>query len=95
MNPVLFWVGVLAATLMAMGAIPAVGSLSAIRDDYPLAVGLVRATVIGAVDVYCASMLASWWVYAQDPSLPYNLVPVYVAASSWIVVPAIVALRPA
>jgi hypothetical protein len=34
-------------------------------------------------------------VYAQDSSLLYYLVPVYVAASSWLVMPGIVAaLRP-
>ena len=81
--------------LMAIVATPVVGSLLAIREDYHLTVGLVRATVIAAVAIYCASLLAFWWVYAQDSSLPYYLGPVYVAASSWLVVPAVVAaLRP-
>jgi hypothetical protein len=81
--------------LMAIVATPIVGSLFAIREDYRYTVGLLRATVIGAVAIYCASLLAFWWVYAHDGSLPYYLVPVYVAASSWLVVPGIVAaLRP-
>jgi hypothetical protein len=81
--------------LMAIVATPLIGSLFAIREDYRYTVGLVRATVIAAVAIYCASLLAFWWVYAEDSSLPYYLVPVYVAASSWLVVPAVVAaLRP-
>jgi hypothetical protein len=81
--------------LMAIVATPVIGSLFAIREDYHYTVGLVRATVIVAAAIYCASLLAFWWVYAQDSSLPYYLVPVYVAASSWLVVPGIVAaLRP-
>jgi MFS family permease len=59
--------------LMAIVATPVVGSLVAIREDYRLTVGLVRATVIAAVAIYCASLLAFWWVYAQDTSVPYYL----------------------
>jgi hypothetical protein len=81
--------------LMAIVATPVIGSLYAIREDYHHTVRLDRATVIVAAAIYCASLLAFWWVYAQDSSLPYYLVPVYVAASSWLVVPGIVAaLRP-
>ena len=81
--------------LMAIVATPVIGSLFAIREDYHHTVRLDRATVIVAAAIYCASLLAFWWVYAQDSSLPYYLVPVYVAASSWLVVPGIVAaLRP-
>jgi uncharacterized membrane protein len=81
--------------LMAIVATPLVGSLFAIREDYRHTIGLVRATMIAAVAIYCASLLAFWLVYAQNSSLPYYLAPVYVAASSWLVVPGIVAaLRP-
>jgi len=75
--------------LMAIVATPVVGSLFAIREDYHLTVGPVRATVIAAVAVYCAALLAFWWVYAQDSSLLYYLAPVYVAASSWGIVAAL------
>ena len=81
--------------LMAIVATPVVGSLFAIQEEYHYTVRMGRATVIAAVAIYCASLLAFWWVYAQDSSLLYYLVPVYVAASSWLVVPAVVAaLRP-
>ena len=81
--------------MMAIVATPLVGSLFAIREDYRHTVGLVLATVIAAVAIYCASLLAFWWVYAQDSSLLYYLVPVIVASTSWVVVPAVVAaLRP-
>jgi hypothetical protein len=85
--------------LMAIVATPLIGSLFAIREDYRYTVVPVRATVIAAVAVYCASLLATllaiwlgrggegWWLY--------SLVPVIVASTSWLVVPAIVAaLRP-
>jgi hypothetical protein len=80
--------------LMAIVATPVIGSLFAIREDYPYTVRLVRATVIGAVAIYCASLLAIWLIPGED-SLRYPLVPMIVASSSWVVVPAIVAsLRP-
>jgi hypothetical protein len=46
--------------LMAMVATPLIGSLFAIREDYHYTVGLLRATVIAAVAIYCASLLAIW-----------------------------------
>jgi hypothetical protein len=80
--------------LMAIVATPVIGSLFAIREDYHYTVGLVRATVIGAVAIYCASLLAIWLVHGVEGWL-YSLVPVIVASSSWPVVPGIVAsLRP-
>jgi hypothetical protein len=45
--------------LMAIVATPLIGSLFAIREDYRYTVGLVRATVIGAGAIYCASLLAT------------------------------------
>src|SRR5215208_2662527 len=80
--------------LMAIVATPVIGSLFAIREDYHYTVRLVRGTVIAAVAIYCASLLAIWLVHGVEPAL-YSLVPVIVASSSWLVVPAIVAsLRP-
>jgi hypothetical protein len=80
--------------LMAIVATPVIGSLFAIREDYHYTVGLVRATVVGAVAIYCASLLAIWLVHGVEGWL-YYLVPVIVASSSWLVVPGIVAsLRP-
>jgi hypothetical protein len=80
--------------LMAIVATPVIGSLFAIREDYHYTVGLVRATVIGAVAIYCALLLAIWLVHGVEGWL-YYLVPVIVASSSWLVVPGIVAsLRP-
>jgi hypothetical protein len=76
--------------LMAIVATPLIGSLFAIREDYHYTVGLVRATVIGAVAIYCASLLAIWLAHGVEGWL-YYLVPVIVASSSWVVVPAIVA----
>ena len=80
--------------LMAIVATPVVGSLNAIREDYHLTVGLVRATVIAAVAIYCASLLVFWLILGED-SVLYFLVPAFVASFSWLVVPTIVAsLRP-
>lgn len=84
--------------LMAIVATPLIGSLFAIREDYRHTVGLVRATVIGAVAIYCASMLATLlaiWLVRGGEGWLYSLVPVIVASTSWLVLPAIVAaLRP-
>ena len=77
--------------LMAIVATPLIGSLFAIREDYHYTVGLVRATVIAAVTIYCASLLAIWLAHGVEGWL-YYLVPVIVASASWVVVPAIVAL---
>jgi hypothetical protein len=68
--------------LMAIVATSVVGSLFAIREEYHYTVQMGRATVIAAVAIYCAPLLAFRWVYAQDSSLLYYLVPVYAAASS-------------
>ena len=88
-------------TLMAMVATPLTGSLFAIREDYRYTVGLVEGpTLIGAVAIYCASLLATlvaMWLRSVEPGwlfLPLVL-PLIVASSSWVVLPAIVAaLRP-
>ena len=48
--------------LLALVATPVIGSLFAIREDYHYTVRLVRATVIAAVAIYCASLFAYWIV---------------------------------
>jgi hypothetical protein len=77
--------------LAALVATPVIGSLVAVREEGPLAVRLGRASVIGAVAIYCASLLA-WSVYGGQEGLPYSYAPVIVGSSSWLVVPGIVAL---
>jgi hypothetical protein len=85
--------------LMALVATPLIGSLFAIREDYHYPVPPVRATMIAAVAIYCASLLAAllaiWLVRGGEAWLYALLVPVIVASTSWVVVPGIVAaLRP-
>ena len=84
-------------TLMAMVATPLIGSLFAIREDYRYTVALVEGpTVIGAGAIYCAALLATlvaMWLRSVEPGwlfLPL-LVPLIVASTSWVVLPAIVA----
>jgi hypothetical protein len=77
--------------LAALVATPVIGSLVAIREEGPLAVRLGRDSVIAAVAIYCASLLA-WLVYGGQEGLPYSYAPVIVASSSWLVLPAMVAL---
>ena len=77
--------------LMALVATSVIGSLVAIRqEEGHITVPLGRATVIAAVAIYCASLLA-WWAYGVE-DWPYYLAPLIVASSSWAVLPAIVAL---
>jgi hypothetical protein len=82
--------------LMALVATPLIGSLFAIREDYRYPVPPVRATMIGAVAIYCASLLAAllaiWLVGGGEGWLYALLVPVIVASTSWVVVPGIVAM---
>jgi hypothetical protein len=85
--------------LMAIVATPVIGSLFAIREDYRYTVVPVRATMIGAVAIYCASLLAAllaiWLVGGGEGWVYALLVPVIVASTSWVVVPGLVAaLRP-
>ena len=75
--------------LLALVATPVVGSLVAVRQEGPLTARLGRATVIAAVAIYCASLLA-WWAYGAE-DWPTNYAAI-VAASSWAVLPGIVAL---
>jgi hypothetical protein len=79
-----------AFALMALVASPIVGCLVAIQEEGPLTVRVGRATVIAAVAIYCASLLA-WWAYGLE-DWPYYLAPLIVASSSWAVLPGLVAL---
>jgi hypothetical protein len=86
-------VGAVALALMALVATSIIVSLVAVQREAPLTVRLGRATVVAAVAIYCASLLA-WWAFAGD-YWPYYLTPLIVASTSWLVVPGIVAaLRP-
>ena len=82
--------------LMAIVATPLIGSLFAIREDYHYTVGLLRATGIAAVAIYCASLFAYWIVTdAFGFTIDYwssLFAGMVVAASSWVVLPGIVAM---
>ena len=82
--------------LMAIVATPLIGSLFAIREDYHYTVGLVRATGIASVAIYCASLFAYWIVTdAFGFTIDYwssLFAGMVVAASSWTVLPGIVAM---
>jgi hypothetical protein len=77
--------------LLALVATPVVGSLVAVREEGPLTARLGRATGIAAVAIYCASLLA-WWLVPVEEVWLYAWSPFIVAASSWAVLPGIVAL---
>jgi hypothetical protein len=87
--------------LLALVATPLIGSWFAIREDYRYTVALVEGpTLIGAGAIYGASLLATlvaMWLRSVEEGwlfLPLVL-PLIVASSSWLVLPAIVAaLRP-
>ena len=87
--------------LLALVATPLTGSWFAIREDYRYTAALVEGpTLIGAGAIYGASLLATlvaMWLRSVEPGwllLPLVL-PLIVASSSWLVLPAIVAaLRP-
>jgi hypothetical protein len=77
--------------LLALVATSVIGSLVAIhQEEGHITVRLGRATVIAAVAIYCASLLANWLVHGEW-NLLYYLVPLIVASCWWLVVPGIVA----
>jgi hypothetical protein len=85
-----------AISLMALVGTSVVGSLVTVQEEegHSVAVRLDRMTVIVAVAIYCASLLAYslyWLVPGQH--LPSFLATYVVAASSWLVLPAIVVVR--
>jgi hypothetical protein len=78
-------------SLMAVVGAPAMGSLFAVYEDEGyISVRLGRVTVIAAVSIYCASLVA-YWLIPEDTS-PSSFAPYVVAAISWPVLPAIVAM---
>jgi hypothetical protein len=79
-------------SLMALVGTPAMGSLFAVQEEegHSVTVGLGRVTVISAVAIYCASLVA-YWLVPEDTS-PSYFAPYVVAAISWPVLPGIVAL---
>jgi len=84
-----------AISLMALVGTSVVGSLVTLQEEegHSVAVRLGRVTVIAAVTIYCASLLAYslYWLVPADFSLPRFLAPYVVAAISWLVLPAMVA----
>jgi len=70
-----------------------VGSLVAVHEeeDHSIAVRLSRVSVIAAVAIYCASLLA-YWLEVFGESWSTVLATLIVAGSSWLVLPAIVAM---
>ena len=82
-----------AISLMALVGTPVTGSLVTLQEEegHSVAVRLGRVTVIVAVTIYCASLLAYslYWLGAAD--LSSFLTPYVVAAFSWLVLPAMVA----
>jgi hypothetical protein len=79
-------------TFTALVITAAMGSLVAVQEeeDHSVAVRLGRASVIAAVAIYCASLLAHWLV--PGDTSPSYLAPYVVAAFSLPVLPAIVAM---
>ena len=72
------------------------GSLVTLQEEegHSVSVRLGRVTVIVAVAIYCASLLAYslYWLVPEEYLLTSFLATYVVAASSWSVLPAIVAM---
>jgi hypothetical protein len=81
--------------LMAIVGTSVVGSLVTLQEEegHIVSVRLGRVTVIVAVAIYCASLLAYslYWLVPEE-YLPSFLATYVVAASSWPVLPAIVVM---
>jgi hypothetical protein len=84
-----------AISSMALVGTSVMGSLVTLQEEegHSVAVRLGRVTVIAAVTIFCASLLAYslYWLVPADFSLPSFLAPYVVAAFSWLVLPAMVA----
>ena len=83
-------------SLMALVGTPAVGSLVAVREEGQVAAPTIRATLITALAIFCASLFAYWIVteafgFTID-SWSSLFARMVVAASSWVVLPGIVAM---
>jgi hypothetical protein len=85
-----------AISLMVLVGTSVVGSLITLQEEegHSVAVRLGRVTVIVAVAIYCASLLAYslYWLVPEEYLLTSFLATYVVAASSWSVLPAIVAM---
>ena len=83
-------------SLMALVGTSAVGSLVAVREEGQVAAATIRATLITALGIYCASLFAYWLVTdAFGLTTDYwssRFAGMVVAAASWPVLPAIVAM---
>ncbi len=93
----IFWFSVTTVSsvprLMALAALiatPAIGSLGAILESGTIAVRPLWATLIAALTIYFASSIAFWAVPGED--WPAYRAGIVVAASSWPVLPGIVAM---
>jgi hypothetical protein len=76
--------------LMGLVGTPAISSLVAVRKKGQIEARILRPTQITGLAIYCASLLTYWLVVGQ--SLSSILAPLMVAATSWLVLPGIVAL---
>lgn len=87
--------GFVAAAISLLGLVgtSVVGSLDAVHEeeDHSVAVRLSRVSVIAAVAIYCASLLA-YWLEVFGESWSTILAALIVAASLWLVIPGLVAL---
>jgi hypothetical protein len=82
--------------LMALVGTSAVGSLVAVRGEGQVVASMIRATLITALAIYCASLFAYWLVTdAFGLTTDYwssLFAGMVVAAASWPVLPGIVAM---
>jgi hypothetical protein len=82
-------------SLLALVGTSAVGSLIAVQEQGQATASTTRATLIAGSGIYCASLFAYWFVIdAFWPTMDHYsiFVGMLVAASSWPVLPAIVAM---
>ena len=82
-------------SLMALVGTSAVGSLVAVREEGHVAAPTIRATLITALAIYCASLIA-YWLVTEAFGLTTDywsslFAGMVVAGSSWLVLPGIVA----
>ena len=82
-----------ALSLLALVGASVVGPLIAVREEesHSVAVRLGRVSVVAAVAIYCASLLA-YWLIPDMFAMGFFFLPYVVAATSWPVLPAIVAM---
>jgi hypothetical protein len=85
-----------AISLLALVGTSLTGSLVTLQEEegHSVAVRLGRVSVMAAVTIYCASLLAYslYWLVPAEFSLSSFIAPYVVAAFSWPVLPGIVAM---